>query len=345
MMSASDTTTCSATSAGVLRCWGGNDAGQIGDGTLLQRRVATGVPALTSTHVVAGGGHTCAITAGGGVSCWGDNTYGELGDGTTAARTTPAPVSGLTSAVELAAGIGFTCARSSTGAVSCWGRGNFGQVGNGGTGNQLTPATVIGSGASAIIAGQRHACAVVSGAIWCWGRNQHGQVGDNTIADKLVPTAVVGSPANPVELAAGPRHTCARTNTGAMWCWGSNANGQLGDGTLVDHIVPGPVSASLTAVSDIAAGGSTTCAVVSSTQAIKCWGANSVGQVGDGTQIDRTLPVVIRGGSTYASVTLGNSHACAKLTAGGVRCWGGNDWGQLGDRTAARFPEAERISF
>jgi alpha-tubulin suppressor-like RCC1 family protein len=156
---------------------------------------------------------------------------------------------------------------------------------------------------------------------------------------------VSGAPANISELVAGTRHTCARTTASAVHCWGSNEQGQLGDGTTTDHATPAPISGSLGVVADLAAGNASTCALISSTQRIMCWGANDVGQLGDGTTTRRTSPVNVAGGSGYAALTVGGSHACAKLDSGVVRCWGGNDWGQVGDRTATRFPEAERIAF
>jgi alpha-tubulin suppressor-like RCC1 family protein len=345
MMSASDLNTCSATAGGAVSCWGANDSRAIGDGTDRQRRVATMVAGLSSTFVVAGGGHSCAIVAGGGVRCWGNNNYGQLGDGTTTERGTPGAVPGVSGAVELVAGSSHTCARTSAGAVQCWGRNQFGEVGNGTNTDQLTPATIIASGATALSAGQRHSCAVVSGAIRCWGRNLNGQLGDNTLVDKNVPTLVVGAPANPIKLVAGQRHSCVKTSANLLYCWGSNLNGQLGDGTFVDHITPAPVSATLGAVGDVGASGSNTCAIVAATNRVKCWGWNSLGQIGDGTQTDRATPTFILGSVAYQGVVVGGTHACARTASGAVRCWGGNEYGQLGNRISVRWPEGDQATY
>lgn len=344
MVSALDANTCAVGAGGAVTCWGANDGKQIGDGTDRQRRAPTTISGLSSTFVVTGGGHNCAITAGGGVSCWGSNLYGQLGDGSTTAHATPAAVSGVSGAVELTAGVHHTCARTGAGAVLCWGRNQYGEVGDGTNTDRSTPVTVIASGATALIAGQRHNCAVVSGGISCWGRNQHGQLGDGTLVDKNVPTAVSGAPADPVELAAGQRHTCARTSAGAISCWGSNANGQLGDGTTADHITPAPVTG-IGSVSDISAGGSSTCALVTATSKIMCWGWNAFGQLGDATQTDRLSPKLIPGAGNYTAVFMGTSHACARLSPSGLRCWGSNDYGQIGNRNAVRYPEGEPVAF
>lgn len=343
MMSGLDTNTCAATAAGAVTCWGSNDGQQIGDNTDRQRRSPTAVAGLSSTFVTTGGGHTCAITAGGGVSCWGSNVYGQLGDGTTTDHGTPVAIPGLTGVVELAAGVVHTCARTSAGAVRCWGRNQYGEVGDGTTVQKNSPVTAVASGATALITGQRHTCAIVSGVVRCWGRNFNGQLGDGTTADKSTPTAVVGSPANPAELAAGQRHTCVRTTANVMQCWGDNANGQLGDGTTTAHLTPGAVS--IGAVSDISAGGAFTCAILISTGKAMCWGWNSVGQVGDGTTVSRSTPTVALGSGTITAIWSGSAHSCARTSSNTIRCWGDNSYGQIGDRTSVRNPEGDTVLF
>lgn len=136
-----------------------------------------------------------------------------------------------------------------------------------------------------------------------------------------------------VSIAAGEYHTCALTSVGGVKCWGSNTQGQLGDNTTADHYTPADVSGLGSGIAAIAAGRWHTCAVTLS-GGMKCWGANSSGQLGDGTTNQRTAPVDVSGlTSGVAAITLGEDYSCALTTTGGVKCWGSNGHGQLGDNT------------
>ncbi len=162
--------TCSVVSGGGVLCWGGNQFGQLGDGTTVPAfrptpapvsGLASGVAALTAGYY-----HTCALTSSGAVLCWGANFNGRLGDGTTTNRLTPVAVSGLTSGVvAIAAGAHHTCAVTDGGAVVCWGANFDGQLGDGTTTAQATPVAVSGlaSGVAAVAAGLYHTCAVTGG--------------------------------------------------------------------------------------------------------------------------------------------------------------------------------------
>src|SRR5207248_319737 len=136
-----------------------------------------------------------------------------------------------------------TCALTSAGAVKCWGANGVGQLGDGTTTERQTPGTVSGlaSGAAALAAGGT--CALArAGAVKCWGANYVGQLGDGTTTDRLIPVAVSGLASGAAALAAGGAHTCALTSAGAVKCWGWNENGQLGDGTTADRLIPVAVS-------------------------------------------------------------------------------------------------------
>ncbi len=321
---------CTLTPAGGVQCWGGNNSGQLGDGTTTSTASLKpfGVTGLDSgvLAIASGYAHSCALTQAGAVLCWGSNSSGQLGDGTTTNRLTPVMVSGLSSGVvAIAASGGQTCALNQAGTVLCWGYNGYGQLGDGTTTTRLTPVPVTGlsSGVVAIAASGGHTCALTQvGAVRCWGQNNYGQLGDGTTANRLSPVAVTGLGSGVVGIALGNQNTCALTQTGAVLCWGYNANGQLGDGTATNRAAPVAVSGLSSGAVAIVAGGNHTCALTQA-GAVLCWGYNANGQLGDGTYTSRLTAVAVTGlSSGVQSIAAGYEHNCASMVAGGVKCWG-----------------------
>jgi alpha-tubulin suppressor-like RCC1 family protein len=298
----------------------------------------------------------CAVQAANPYA-WGYNFYGQLGDGTTTNRTTPvaADMSGTLlgeSVTAIAAGGYHTVALASDAKVFAWGYNRFGQLGDGTTTNRTTPVAVDMSGALlgktviAVAAGYYHTVALTSdGKVFAWGNNGFGQLGDGTTIDRRTPVPVDMSGAllgkTVTAIAAGDYHTVALTSDGKVFAWGANDVGQLGDGTAADRLRPVAVDMSGVlrgkTVSAIAAGGYYTVALTSDGK-VFAWGANDVGQLGDGTHTHRSRPVAadMSGallGKTVTAIAAGGYHTVALTSDGKVFAWGYNVIGQLGDGT------------
>ncbi len=282
---------CALTSGGAVKCWGGNNVGQLGNGTMIGSSTPVGVSGLGSgvASVSAGDSYTCALIAGGGVKCWGYNFAGQLGDGTTNNRLTPVDVSGLTSGVaSISAGDAHTCAVTVAGGLKCWGR----NTGNGTTMASTTPVDVTGltSGVAAVSAGRDHTCAMTTGGgVKCWGANFYGQLGNGTTTASTTPVDVTGL-TSVAAVSAGYDHTCALTTGGGVKCWGYNVAGELGNGTTTPSTTPVDVTGLTSGVAAVSAGYSYTCALTAA-GGVKCWGYNGYGQLGDGSTDSRLAPV------------------------------------------------------
>jgi len=262
--------------------------------------VAAG-PALES--IDAGWLHTCGLSADGWVLCWGDDSLDQLGRA--AAGPEVAPVEGLAGpAVQVSAGGLHTCALLRDGRVACWGDGSAGQLGQDESLDSPTPVTVQGLTAAVtqIDAGGYHTCArLADGGVACWGENRFGQLGDGARTTSSGAVRVVGlaGPARAVDV--GFSFSCALLETGAVQCWGSNELGELGQG--VDDEPPAPDSPAAPpatvqgldrGVVRIHVAGNHACAERED-GSIVCWGANELGQLGDGTVIGRDTPVAWTG--------------------------------------------------
>ncbi len=289
----------------------------------------SGVSALSAGFL-----HTCAIWSN-TIRCWGDNSTGALGDGSTNQRDTPTPVVGLSVGIQAVSAGGFhTCVLTSGGGLKCWGENTEGQLGDGTTSDSDSPVDVVGSssGFTTLGAGSKHTCAVTTGGgVRCWGGNDNGSLGDGTTTSHHAPADVVGLNATVVAVSAGSYHTCAVTVGGGLKCWGNNVWGQLGDGTKTQRTEPADVVGLSTGVQAVSARGFHTCAVTTN-HALKCWGDNGTGQLGDGTTTASSTPVDVTGlTSSVAAVGAGTDHTCAFRMAGSLQCWGLNDDGELGD--------------
>jgi alpha-tubulin suppressor-like RCC1 family protein len=279
-VAAGGTVSCAIINGGV-KCWGGNDRGQLGTGNNTISNVPTDTIGLSSgvTSIAAGVNYACAVVSG-AAKCWGLNDNSQLGNNSIQNSNVPTDVAGLASGVTaIAARQNHTCAIVDGGA-KCWGANFSGQLGQGNTTPSQVPVDVSGliggSNVTAIAAGAEHSCAVVNGAVKCWGSNQYGQLGTGNITNTTAPTDVIGLSGSVTSIATGGWSTCALTSGGGVKCWGRNDVGQLGISSTQSISVPADVLGLTSGVVAIAANGnaagnSTTCALLNSGK-VKCWG-------------------------------------------------------------------------
>jgi alpha-tubulin suppressor-like RCC1 family protein len=188
--------------------------------------------------------------------------------------------------------------------------------------------------ADSVSVGAVHACILTAaGGVKCWGYNGTGMLGDGTKHDRLKPVSVSGLSSGVADVQAAWDHTCALTDGGGVKCWGHNGDGELGDGTKIQRLVPVSVDGLPNGVSAISLGFDSGCALTTG-GGVKCWGYNGNGQLGDGTRTTRKIPVNVFGlSSGVAAIAAGWDHTCALLNSGGVMCWGDNAHGEVGNGT------------
>jgi len=275
--------TCALRAGGTVSCWGAGNTGQRGDGIVAnspcQLIPQTVVGISGAKHLTSNGAHSCVVMGNGQIECWGDNTFGQLGNGTKTTSALPVVVSGISTAVTVEAGIQHTCAVLSDATMRCWGRNHQGQIGDNTTTDRTTPVAVGATVAQASL-GQDFTCArLLGGQVYCWGRNQ-GRLGNGSATNSSVPVPVSGF-TDAVSINAGWTHACAiRSGTNGVRCWGTNTNGELGNG-LVGGTSLSPVAVNILDGSGLMLGLNASCARRTS-GALWCWGSSQFGEMGQG---------------------------------------------------------------
>ena len=313
--------------------------------------VTNSSPSETSSPVKVslGNRHSCAVNKSNDLFCWGHNWGGQVGDGTTVNKSTPIPVSfgsGSTSKVkEVGLGSGHTCAMDISNKVFCWGSNTHGRLGDGSFTDRLTPTEIdLGiesSYAVQLSVGMYHNCVIDSlNNLLCWGRNNYGQLGDGTLVDKNTPVLIAPGtdPSYAIQVSSGGYHTCAIFSAGDLKCWGSNYYGSmewgmLGNGGTNDLHTPTTISLGANVTpTQVELGFFYTCAI-DNLSALRCWGSNRYGILGDGTNTHRNTPALVSlpaDAANIIQVSLGWYHTCAISDKNDLLCWGLNWWGLLG---------------
>jgi alpha-tubulin suppressor-like RCC1 family protein len=305
-------------------CWGDGTGGALGNGRALSRDVPVAVSGgLSFSSVAAGGALTCGVTVPGDTYCWGSNLFGALGAGSPspASVLTPQKVAGDARFATVTMGLNYTtCALTAAGEAYCWGNNELGQAGvpratSCGAGSAepcasaLAPARVQGGLRFASISvGMYATCAVaLDGRAHCWGSaNQAGLLGNgmqHMVSE--APVAVSGD-VQFTSVSVGTTNACGVAADGAVYCWGWNRNGALGDGTTVDRFTPARVSSSLRFRAVGVRNGGGACALAED-GTIHCWG--------DG----RTVPAPLSGGLTFTRIS--PDVKCGLTADGSAYCW------------------------
>jgi alpha-tubulin suppressor-like RCC1 family protein len=295
---------------------------------------------LRATAISAGSASTCARVDSGALLCWGPS---------------PTPVPGLdgvgASGSDISVGADHQCVIVAGGEVRCWGSDTRGQVGDGddnGAAEPLpTPVVGIGSGplsATQISSGAYFSCALLSsGEPRCWGFGTSGQLGTgHPVMGNETSPVPMGHGRAVVDVRVGNGTACATLDTGAAYCWGADAAGQVGDGSDDQATEYAPAAVALldglqARALEVHTSGDTACALLT-TGAVMCWGSDATGVLGDGDngQSSQSAPVQVVGidGLSQRAIQLtlgvGGGHACALLDTGAVHCWGAHDFGQVG---------------
>lgn len=309
---------CAVKKDDTLWCWGSNGWGQLSAGN------TTGLPAQITelgdqvSHVEASENSTCTLKTDGSVWCWGRNNWGQLGNDSFGYLKHPYPLQAIPSGVvNLSARVAHACALKNDGTLWCWGYGRYGALGTLNLSDCLnydrcafTPIQVTnaGSGIAEVSTGLHHTCVRRNDNTgWCWGNNTHGELGIGTIVGssscwdmcELFPQQVTTLGTSVSQLSASYHNSCSLKYDGSLWCWGDNFSGQLGNGTNVGQScenkspcnpLPSQVPSFGTSVIDYTEGLFHACAIKND-GSLWCWGANTHGQLGDGTLTDRYSPV------------------------------------------------------
>jgi alpha-tubulin suppressor-like RCC1 family protein len=308
---------------GTLWAMGNNASGQLGDGTMLNRKSPVQV-AAGAVSVVADNSQTVFVNSDGEVFVMGYfDALGDLYHGTT---ILPLPVA-MSGVATVAMSSGHTMFVKTDGSLWAVGWTSRGQLGNGPASYppfQLTPVQVATAVASVAVSTDHTLFVKRDGTLWAAGWNASGQLGDGTTTDRFTPVLVAGGVAS---VAAGPYHTLFVKTDGTLWATGWNGDGQLGDGTTVSRTSPIQVA---TGVASVAAGDNHTL-FVKTDGTLWAVGSNQYGQLGDGTTVTIRTPAQVASG--VASVATGSTFTLFVKTDGTLWAVGRNYYGQLGDGT------------
>jgi len=344
-VSAGSSHTIALRANGTVTAWGYNGPGQLGDGTTTESAAPVPVSGLTNVVAVdAGYEHNLALLGNGTVMAWGDNYFGELGVGssefagggpescgsTSPCSKVPIQVPGLSDVVAIDAGYRSSVALLGNGTVMAWGYDYYGILGNG-TGTETGcecadhPVPVPGVSGAVDISAEHHGMALLAnGTVTAWGQDTDGQIGNGTDFEVpppnclcVVAASVVGLSGPVRQISAGGYHSVALLGSGIAQAWGYDYEGELGNGSTTEEgctCIPaaGSPVLGLAGAQMVAAGEYHSVALLGD-GSVRGWGSNTEGQVGDGTEEDRSAPVPASGVAGASEVAAGEGTSFALI--------------------------------
>jgi alpha-tubulin suppressor-like RCC1 family protein len=329
-------------SDGRVWAWGDNFAGQLGDGAASPMDSAVPIPVINITDAIAisaGASFSMALRSDGTVMVWGDNGVGEFGLGTSTPvnSSTPLQVPGVSGIIAIAAGRWHALALRADGLVMAWGNNLNGQLGNGSI--PVAPFTIFApdvvsslTGVIAIAAGTDHNLAVRDdGSVWAWGSNGSGQLGLGSSGAAVPSASRTKTVIDIVAVSASQSHSLAVRKDGTMWAWGSNSNGQMGNGASGGPPVSTPVQVQGVSGGLAVAAGQLNSVGLGDDGTVWTWGDNANGALGNGTGLSSILPVQMTNVTGAIGISGGFNYSACVRSSGIVSGWGGNNVAQLGN--------------
>jgi alpha-tubulin suppressor-like RCC1 family protein len=312
------------------------------------------VGALSIWTSLSAGYFTMAIQSNGTLWTCGYNYFGQLGLNTSTTSVSSFVQVGTSSTwTSVTCGVYNTEAIQNNSALYVWGQNNFGQLGLSDTTNRSSPVQLTASSVSAysylnnwtqVAAGNSHWLAVQRpGTLWSCGYNGYGQLGNNTSSTSVgVSTPVqVGALTTWTQVAGGNFSSYALQNTGTLWAWGYNAQGQLGQGNTSNYSSPVALGSTAGGWSSVA--GYQNAIGIQNNGTLWAWGNNAFGQVGLNTSTNYSSPVQVGALSTWTKTTSALFSNLAIQNNGTLWSWGANGQGQLGLNTSTSYSSPVQV--
>jgi alpha-tubulin suppressor-like RCC1 family protein len=302
---------------GTAWAWGGNLNGRLGDNTAINKSSPVSVVGGFTDWVQVNSfsGSSIGIRANGTAWAWGANNIGQLGDGTTVSKSSPVSVvGGFADWVSAGSGSQHSVGLRANGTLWAWGINTSAQLGDNTLVSKVSPVSVVGGFVDWIqlsVSNTHNLALRANGTAWAWGTSTTGALGDGTTVPRSSPVSIVGAFIDWIALTSAGNHSLGLRANGTAWAWGSNLNGQLGDGNLTTASKSSPVSVvgGFTDWAQLSAGLSHSLGLRSNGTAW-AWGQGTFGQLGDESVVAKSSPVSVIGGFTnWVQLSAGGAHS------------------------------------